>query len=74
MLITGNKGIEHTIHFALENQFYYADYSNFDSKTTINLQFAGNRRNPSSYLATFSTIEWGYKNLKEGQRNGATYR
>ena len=28
VLITDSKGVEHTIHFALENQFI-ADYSNF---------------------------------------------
>jgi len=68
VLITDNNGAEHTIHFALENQFI-ADYSNF-----IQLQ-------PSIYsLQTLeetqvvilprSTIEWGYHNLKDGQKMG----
>lgn len=66
--ITDNEGTEHTIHFALENQFI-ADYSNF-------LQ-----RQPSIYsLQTLeeteviilprATIDWGYNNLTEGQKMG----
>lgn len=68
VLITDNEGVEHTIHFALENQFI-ADYSNFIQK------------NPSFYsLQTLeetqvvvlprSAIEWGYKHLSEGQKMG----
>jgi CRP-like cAMP-binding protein len=68
VLITDNEGTEHTIHFALENQFI-ADYSNFI------------QRQPSIYsLQTLeeteivilprSTIEKGYKNLSEGQKMG----
>jgi signal-transduction protein with cAMP-binding, CBS, and nucleotidyltransferase domain len=68
VLIADNKGMEHTIHFALENQFI-ADYSNF-----IQMQ-------PSIYsLQTLeetevvilprSIIEWGYKNLSDGQKMG----
>lgn len=68
VLITDNEGTEHTIHFALENQFI-ADYSNF-----IQLQ-------PSIYsLMTLEeteviilprkAIEWGYNNLLDGQKMG----
>lgn len=66
--ITDNEGTEHTIHFALENQFI-ADYSNFI------------QRQPSIYsLLTLeetevvilprATIDWGYNNLTEGQKMG----
>lgn len=66
--ITDNEGTEHTIHFALENQFI-ADYSNFI------------QRQPSIYsLQTLeeteviilprATIDWGYNNLTEGQKMG----
>jgi CRP-like cAMP-binding protein len=68
VLITDNQGTEHSIHFALENQFI-ADYSNF-------IQHA-----PSFYtlhaledtevlVMPRKTIEWGYENLKEGQKMG----
>lgn len=68
VLIADNSGLEHTIHFALENQFI-ADYSNFI------------QRKPSFYtlqaveetqvvVLPRSAIEWGYKNLKEGQKMG----
>lgn len=68
VLIINHEGTEHTIHFALENQFI-ADYSNF-----IQIQ-------PSFYtlqaveetevvVLPRSAIEWGYKNLKEGQKMG----
>ncbi|MDN4166704.1 Crp/Fnr family transcriptional regulator [Cytophagales bacterium LB-30] len=66
--ITDSSGTEHTIHFALENQFI-ADYSHFI------------QRQPSIYtlqtleetevvILPLSTIEWGYKHLKEGQKMG----
>lgn len=68
VLITDNEGTEHTIHFALENQFI-ADYSNFI------------QQHPSIYsLMTLEeteviilprkAIEWGYNNLLEGQKMG----
>ncbi len=68
VLITDNEGVEHTIHFALENQFI-ADYSNFI------------QQHPSMYcLQTLeetqvvilprSLIEWGYNHLREGQKMG----
>jgi CRP-like cAMP-binding protein len=68
VLITDKEGTEHTIHFALENQFI-ADYSNF-----IQLQ-------PSIYslqaievteviVLPRLAIEWGYANLTEGQKLG----
>ena len=66
--VTDNDGTEHTIHFALEHQFI-ADYSCF-----LQIQ-------PSLYtlqaleptevtLLSRSAIEWGYKNLREGQKLG----
>jgi signal-transduction protein with cAMP-binding, CBS, and nucleotidyltransferase domain len=65
--VTDNDGTEHTIHFALENQFI-ADYSCFM------------RKQPSLYILQAeetdvvvlprAAIEWGYKNLNEGQKMG----
>jgi CRP-like cAMP-binding protein len=68
VLITDNKGTEHTIHFALENQFI-ADYSNFiqQQSSIYNLQTL---EETQVVILPRSTIEWGYNNLKEGQKMG----
>lgn len=66
--ITDNEGTEHTIHFALENQFI-ADYSNFiqQQPSIYSLQTL---EETQVVILPRSTIEWGYKNLKEGQKMG----
>jgi CRP-like cAMP-binding protein len=68
VLITDNEGTEHTIHFALENQFI-ADYSNFiqNLPSIYSLQTL---EETEVVILPRSTIEWGYKNLKEGQKMG----
>lgn len=68
VVILDKNGKEHTIHFALENQFI-ADYSSFI------------QRRPSLYtlqaieeteviVMPRSAIEWGYANLAQGDRLG----
>ena len=68
VLITDRTGTEHTIHFALENQFICA-YSAFI------------RREPSPYslqalepgqvvVMPRRAIEWGYRHLAEGDKLG----
>ncbi len=66
--ITDNEGTEHTIHFALENQFI-ADYSNFiqQQPSIYSLQTL---EETQVVILPRSTIEWGYKNLKDGQKMG----
>lgn len=66
--ITDNEGIEHTIHFALENQFI-ADYSNFiqQQPSIYTLQTL---EETQAVVLPRTTIEWGYKNLTEGQKMG----
>jgi CRP-like cAMP-binding protein len=66
--ITDSDGTEHTIHFALENQFI-ADYSNFIQKlpSIYSLQTL---EETQIVILPRSTIEWGYKNLKDGQKMG----
>jgi CRP-like cAMP-binding protein len=68
VLITDNEGTEHTIHFALENQFI-ADYSNFiqQQPSIYSLQTL-----EETEVVTLprSAIEWGYKNLTDGQKMG----
>lgn len=68
VLITDNEGAEHTIHFALENQFI-ADYSNFiqQQPSIYSLQTL---EETEVVILPRSAIEWGYKNLKEGQKMG----
>lgn len=68
VIILDKNGTEHTIHFAMENQFI-ADYSSFIL------------RQPSLYtlqaieetevvVMPRSAIEWGYANLAQGDRLG----
>jgi CRP-like cAMP-binding protein len=68
VLITDNEGSEHTIHFALENQFI-ADYSNFiqQQPSIYTLQAL---EETQVLILPRATIEWGYQNLKEGQKMG----
>jgi CRP-like cAMP-binding protein len=68
VLITDNEGIEHTIHFALENQFI-ADYSHFIQKqpSIYSLQTL---EETQAVVLPRSAIEWGYKNLADGQKMG----
>lgn len=68
ILITDNEGIEHTIHFALENQFI-ADYSNFLQKLPSIYSLQAVEKTQVVVLPR-SAIEWGYKNLREGQKMG----
>lgn len=68
VFLTDNKGEEHTIHFALENQFI-ADYSNFilQKPAMYNLQTL-----EETQVVVFSrnTIDWGYNNITNGQKLG----
>jgi CRP-like cAMP-binding protein len=68
VLITDNEGTEHTIHFALENQFI-ADYANFiqQQPSIYTLQAL---EETQVLILPRTTIEWGYQNLKEGQKMG----
>jgi CRP-like cAMP-binding protein len=68
VLITDNEGTEHTIHFALENQFI-ADYANFMLKqpSLYTLQAV---EETQVVVLPRSAIEWGYQNLTEGQKMG----
>lgn len=68
VLITDKEGTEHTIHFALENQFI-ADYSNFLQKlpSFYTLQAV---EDTQVVVLPRSCIDWGYKNLAEGQKMG----
>jgi signal-transduction protein with cAMP-binding, CBS, and nucleotidyltransferase domain len=68
VFVTDTNGTEHTVHFALENQFI-SDYSNFMQKqpSFYTLQAL---EDTEVVILPRSAIEWGYKNLKEGDRMG----
>jgi len=68
VLITDSEGTEHTIHFALENQFI-ADYSNFiqNQPSIYSLQAL---EETEVVVLPRTVIEWGYKNLTDGQKMG----
>lgn len=68
VLITDPKGSEHTVHFALENQFI-SDYSNFmqNQPSFYSLQTLEETK---VVIIPRATIEWGYENLQEGQKLG----
>lgn len=68
VLITGNEGVEHSIHFALENQFI-ADYSNFIQRKPSFYSLQALEKTEVVVLPR-SVIEWGYKNLDDGQKMG----
>ena len=68
VLITDQNGTEHTIHFALENQFI-ADYSNFilEQPSFYALQAI---EDTEVIILPRQAITWGYEHLKEGQKMG----
>jgi CRP-like cAMP-binding protein len=68
VLITDNEGVEHTIHFALENQFI-ADYSNFIQKQT-SIYSLQTLEETEVVILPRTAIEWGYENLTDGQKMG----
>ncbi|MDE3252409.1 MAG: Crp/Fnr family transcriptional regulator [Bacteroidota bacterium] len=68
VIITDNAGTEHTIHFALENQFI-ADYSSFLQKKP-SLYTLQTVEETEVVVLPRSLIEWGYKHLAEGQKMG----
>lgn len=68
VLITDKQGTENTIHFALENQFI-ADYSNFIQKTP-SIYSLQTLEETQVVILPRAAIEWGYKNLREGQKMG----
>lgn len=68
VIITDNNGTEHSIHFALENQFI-ADYSSFILRQP-SLYTLQTEEETDVVIMPRSAIEWGYKNLKQGDRLG----
>ena len=61
-------GTEHTIHFAIENQFI-ADYRAFLTKQKSSYELEAIEETQVIVLPR-KAIDWGYANLKEGEKLG----
>ncbi len=68
VIVSDKDGAEHTIHFALENQFI-ADYSCFMLRQP-SLYTLQALEETEVVVMPRSNIEWGYQNLKEGDKLG----
>ncbi len=68
VIVQDNDGREHSLHFALENQFI-ADYSAFMLKQP-SLYTLQTEEETEAVVLPRAAIEWGYKNLKQGDRLG----
>ena len=68
VIVTDNEGVEHSIHFAMENQFI-ADYSSFLLKQP-SLYTLQAEEETEVVVMPRAAIEWGYKNLAQGDRLG----
>lgn len=68
VMITDLEGTEHSIHFALENQFI-ADYSNYIQQKP-GLYSLQALEETEVVVLPRAAIEWGYQNLNEGQKMG----
>ena len=68
VLLTDKEGTDHTIHFALENQFI-CDYSAFmQHKESMYVHQA--LEETEVVILPRAVIDWGYENLTEGQKMG----
>ena len=66
--ITDLGGTEHTVHFAIENQFI-ADYRAFLTREQSRYQLQAMEKTEVIVLHK-ECIEWGYSHLQEGQKLG----
>lgn len=66
--ITDLEGREHTVHFAMENQFI-ADYNAFITQKKSRYQLEAMEATEVIVLPRAAT-EWGYVNMKEGEKLG----
>lgn len=68
VIILDKNGTEHTIHFAMENQFI-TDYSSFMLRQPA-LYTLQALEETEVVVMPRSAIEWGYANLKQGDKLG----
>jgi hypothetical protein len=67
-LVIDKDGYEHTIHFSLENQFI-ADYASFLLKSPASNSIQA-LEETDVLIMSREMIDWGYNNLKQGERLG----
>ncbi|HMQ62700.1 MAG TPA: Crp/Fnr family transcriptional regulator [Flavilitoribacter sp.] len=68
VIVTDNKGTAHTIHFAMENQFI-ADYSSYILRQPSLYTLQAIEETEAVVLPR-AAIDWGYRNLAQGDRLG----
>lgn len=68
VLITDRNGTEHSIHFALENQFI-ADYACF-IQNRPGMYTLETVEEPEVVVMPRESIEWGYQHLQQGDKLG----
>lgn len=68
VIVTDQTGFDHSIHFALENQFI-ADYSAFMLKQS-SLYSLEAAEDTEAVVLPRSAIEWGYQHLTQGDKLG----
>lgn len=68
--IDDKAGKEHTLHFALENQFI-ADYSSFMLRQPALYNLVA-IEDTEAVVIPRKAIEWGYQNMSEGDKLGRT--
>lgn len=68
VIITDKSGTEHTVHFALENQFI-ADYTSFllQQPSLYSIQAL---EETAVVVLPREAIDWGYEHLQDGQKLG----
>lgn len=68
VVITDKQGVEHTVYFAMKNQFI-ADYASYilQQPSLYTLQAL---KDIDAVAMPRSAVDWGYKNLKEGDKLG----
>ncbi len=67
-MIVDPAGTEHSIHFAMENQFI-ADYTSFILQVPANNSLQAIEETETIVMPR-AAIDWGYANLKEGHKMG----
>lgn len=68
VLIVDLKGTEHTVHFAMENQFI-SEYSSFLQQIPANYALQALEKTEVVVMPRVA-VEWGYNHMKEGQKLG----
>ena len=66
VIVVDNEGVEHTIHFALENQFI-ADYASYILRQP-SFQLLQAIEEVEAVVIPRASVDWGYQNIKQGDK------